>query len=290
MSRRRQHASAQTAAGIPDSAAGVLDSATHCRAQAPAHVKSSTIQVPADTTLQVMNTRPVWSATVKAGDPLYLQTVFPVQQKGHNVVPAGTYVAATLTAVLRPTAKQAQGMLEVRVDNLIFADGYTVPISASSAPTLAVLTLAVTDQNDLLLDNGTQFSLATTAPLTLDKARVHAAVPLSHPPRPGSFTSATLCRFQPGTPPTPGSMGTPDTVIPGTPDTVIAGIDGAPDTVIPGTPGTTIPGQPATPADPGTPDIPCPAPPEVTASTPETIPQPLALASAASPSTAKHKR
>jgi hypothetical protein len=127
--------------------------------------------------------------------------------------------------------------------------------------------IQVSTANDLLLDNGAPIEITLATPLALDPQAVAAAVPLSHAPAPGQFKSATLCQFIPGSPGTPGS---PDTVIPGspgTPDTVIPGVNGAPDTVIPGTPATPSTTIPGTPGTPGSPDIPCPLPPIVLSST-----------------------
>jgi len=222
--------------------------------------------VPAGITLQLATMRPVWAQTAEPGDLLYAITVAPVLVGGQTVIPAGSYVEATLQGIVKPTAKTPHAVLAVEFQKLIFADGYTVDLSGptgSHAPsTLATLTVKVTTGNDLLLDNGTPFVMTLRSPLPLDPQKIAQSVPLSHAPVPSQFVPATRCRFIPGD---PGSPGTPDTVIPGTPSTYIPGVDGAPGTVIPGTPPTRIAGTPATPA---TDPVYCPAPPQVLSSVP----------------------
>lgn len=265
------------------SAAAVVLGCAVCAGNAWAQQAESTITLSAGTHVQLAVTSPVWAKTAKAGDPLYLQTTFPVAWGGKVVIPAGTYVQGTLLSVMHPTRRVKQAELHVLFTKIIFANGYAVALpaapltSAANGPTAsaAKVTVQETTANDLLLDNGAQMEMTLAAPLALDAARVAAAVMVTRPLAPGSLHSATLCRPTPGTPGTPGS---PDTVIPGspgTPSTTIPGGPGMPDTVIPGTPATpdtVIPGAPGTP---GTIGSSCPAAPMVTAS------EPLALGPAA---------
>jgi hypothetical protein len=249
-------------------------------AQGNAQPPSSSISLPAGSKVEMALTRPVWAAKAKAGDPLYLQTIFPVTVGNQIAIPAGTYVAGTIDSIVPPTRKLDRAEIDVHFDQIIFADGYTVAIPDADQPgaptptvdpsaTLSMVTVQVSRNNDILLDNGSQIEMTLEAPLALDAVRVAQAVPLSRAPAPGQFKPATLCRPTPGTPGSPGTPGTPDTVIPGTPPTVIpSGIDGVPDTVIPGSSPTVIPGTPATPDDPGTPGTVCPAPPLVISSAP----------------------
>jgi hypothetical protein len=237
--------------------------------------------VPAGVTVQLAVMRPVWAKTTRTGDLLYAETTAPVLVGKQIAIPAGSYVSASIQGIVRPTSRVAHAVMAVAFNKLVFADGYTVDLVGSGSPYLAAtVTIQVTAQNDLLLDNGTPVVMTLQNDLPLDAQKVAQAVPLSHAPVPSQFVPATLCRFIPGS---PGSPGTSDTVIPGTPgtpDTIIPGIDGGPPTVIPGTPATpstTIPGTPATPA---TDPVYCPAPPQVLSSVPGYVsPAPNAKAS-----------
>jgi hypothetical protein len=238
----------------------------------------SSIALPSGSKVEMALTRPVWAAKAKAGDTLYLQTVFPVTIGNRIGIPAGTFVQGTIDSIVAPTRKVDRAEIDVHFNQIVFADGYTVMLSGAETPaattstpaTLSMVTVQVSRSNDILLDNGSQIEMTLEAPLVLDAVKVAQAMPLSHAPAPGQFRPATLCRTTPGDPGTPGTSGTP-----GTPDTVIPGTPGTPGTAdSPGTPGTpdiVIPGTPATPGMPGTPGSPgsvCPAPPLVISSTP----------------------
>jgi len=237
--------------------------------------KVAHLTIPAGTELYLVNTRAVWMKDVRTGNPLYLQAQMSLQAGNAVAIPAGTWVQATVTAVTLPSRKVNQAALRVRFDKLIFPNGYTVTLATNRHPApLALITIAVSSANDLLLDNGTQLALPFSAPLRLNAQQVAQAAPLASIP--GPFKPGTLCRDTPFIPGSPGTADTPDTIIPGspgTPDIVIPGMNGAPDTVIPGipaTPDTNL--HNGTPGSSGTADTPatfCPPPPIVVSSVPQ---------------------
>jgi len=222
------------------------------------------ITIPAGTKVIAAMTSPVWSKTVKPGDPVYTTTAFPVAIDNQMAIPPGTYAQGTIDAVTKPTRKTNTADFQIHFTALIFANGYTVELPASPPAATATVHVQVNYQSDILLDNGSQIEMTLQNPLTLDSANVAVAVRRSKAPPIGPYQSATRCR------PIPGTPGTSDTVIPGTPGTpgtpptVIPGGPGMPDTVIPGSPGT--PGTPDTviPGSPGSPGFVCPGPPIVT--------------------------
>ena len=244
---------------------------------------SAQIVVAAGTRVEMLVTRPVWAATAKAGDAFYAQTSFPVVEGSTIAIPAGSYVKGTIKSVTRPTRRTNRAQIDVLFTQIVFADGYVVPlqggiVAASDtssavqqsgvAETLISINIQATTGNDLLLDNGADVEMTLAAPLALISQLASQAIPLSRAPQPELMKSASRCTYIPGTPGTPG---TPDTVVPGTPgtpSTTIPGGPGMPDTVIPGTPATpdtVIPGTPGTPGFPGTV---CPPKPLVISCTP----------------------
>jgi hypothetical protein len=228
---------------------------------------ASLLVMPAGTQISVILTRPVWAKTAAPGELLYTQTLDPVTIGDQLAVPTGTYVQATIEALVRPTAKSNQALLQVQFDQLIFANGYVITLSGSGQPSqFAYVTVSATPENDLILDNAAPLTLTLTNSFTLDATKVAQAVPLSQAPDLISLKPATLCRDTPGDPGTPSTPDIYNPGTPGTPDTIIPGINGAPDTVIPGipaTPASTTPGSPGTPA---TAPYYCPAPPMVLSS------------------------
>jgi len=241
---------------------------------------SPSVTLPAATKVELIVTRPVRALTAKAGDLVYAQTSFPVVSGSGIAIPAGTYVEGIIESVARPTRRTNRAEIDVLFTQMIFANGYVVPLpgdpgtaagagsQSEDAETLIAITIQATTANDLLLDNGADVEMTLGAPLALDAQQIAEAIPLSHVPQPGQFKSATQCRNTPGSPGTPG---TSDTVIPGspgTPSTTIPGGPGMPDITIPGTPPTpptVIPGMAGTP---GTPDYICPAAPMVVSCAP----------------------
>lgn len=247
------------------------------------------ITLPAGAKVELVLTRPIWARTAKPGDPIYAQTNFPATDGKHIAIPAGSWVQGTIEAISRPTWRSKRAVLQILFTKIIFANGYTVSLPGDSASpgygtilagaTAINVTAEVSTANDLLLDNGAQMEMTLAAPLALDSNNVANAIALTRTPEPGTFRSATLCRPISGT---PGTSGSPDTVIPGspgTPSTTIPGGPGMPDTVIPGTPATPATVIPGTPGTPGTPDIACPAQPMVLSSVPVTVPQAQSLTS-----------
>ncbi|HTX14915.1 MAG TPA: hypothetical protein VMD77_06445 [Candidatus Baltobacteraceae bacterium] len=255
---------------------GPLQPSSQAPAEPANNAGSELIVVPAGTTVPLAITQAVMAATAKPGESVFAQTAFPVTADGQMAIPSGTYVQGQIDTLKKPGIFSPHAEFQIHFTQIIFANGYTINLSSSQnltdpaddiIPAVASVYVAVSDRNDVLLDNGAQIEMVLQQPLQLLASSVVAAVRVAKPLPLGPMNSASRCRFIPGTPGTPDTVipGTPGT--PGTPDTVIPGVDGAPDTVIPGTPAT--PGTPDTviPGTPATPDIPCPGPPVVTVST-----------------------
>lgn len=227
-------------------------------------VAASALTVAAGTRVTLAMVRPVWTDKVKTGDPLYMEVVFPVTAGDRVALPAGTYVTGSVNSIVLPTRKTLRATIEARFTQIIFANGYTVPLP----PTVSQVMVQVGQDSPILLDNGSQVKMTLAAPLVLDAARVMQAMAVSNGPSQMQFKPAALCIPTAGT---PGSPGTPDTVIPGTPgtpDTTVPGGPGMPDITIPGTPSTPATVIPGTPGTEGTPGTYCPLPPLVLSSEP----------------------
>jgi len=247
------------------------------------------VTVPPGTKVILAVTSPVWSKSARVGDPIYGVTAFPVSIDNTMAIPVGTYVQGVIDSLTLPTRKVPRAEFQMHFTKIIFANGYTVALSSTSEFDLnppgvndakaasnllpqeipppqgamtAIVHAEVSPVSDILLDNGSQIETTLQSPLTLNANTVAAAARQSVPPQ-LQWTSATQCR------PTPGTPGSPDTIIPGTP-----GSPGTPDTVIsqgPDLPSIVIPGIPATPGtpatvisgSPGTPGTFCPGPPAI---------------------------
>ncbi len=246
--------------------------------QSAAEKKDSTeklsITIPAGSKVILAMTSPVWSKTVRPGDPIYSTTAIPMAAGNQMAIPPGTYAQGIIDAVTKPTRWNDTADFQIHFTALIFANGYTVALPGNPAVATATVHVRVSYRSDILLDNGSQIEMTLQSAVTLDSEHVAEAAQRSKAPPIWPNQSATRCR------PIPGTPGTSDTVIPGTPGTpgtpptVIPGGPGMPDTVLPGSPGTpgtpdtVIPGSPGTPdtvipGSPGTPGYSCPGPPIV---------------------------
>lgn len=220
---------------------------------------AQTLLAPAGTRIPLALLDPIWAKSVAPGDVVHFQSVFPVNLGNQVIIPVGTYVDGRIDIVVRPAMFSPYAELRFYFTQMIFADGYVVPLAAPALDEAGVeldggaanatVRAVVTARNDVLLERGWSVDMLLNQPVVLDAARLGNAARLSKRPQ---FFSRPASRCVPF----PGTPGTPDQVIPGTPPTqptVIPGGPGIAPTVIPGTPGTpdvVIPGSPGVPARP----------------------------------------
>src|SRR4029434_8182981 len=87
--------------------------------------------VPAGTRLEVVLDNGVSTRSAKAGDSLYFHTAFPVTQNNQVVIPVGSYLRGSLLESKRPGRIKGQGEFRMRLESLIFPNGYTVDLLAA---------------------------------------------------------------------------------------------------------------------------------------------------------------
>jgi type IV secretion system protein VirB10 len=59
------------------------------------------------------------------GDRVYMETAFPILEKGKVIIPVGSYVAGTVTKVKRPGRVKGKAELFIRFDSLTLPNGVT---------------------------------------------------------------------------------------------------------------------------------------------------------------------
>jgi type IV secretion system protein VirB10 len=64
--------------------------------------------------------------SAKAGDPVYLETLFPIMVDGKVVIPAGSYVSGEVTEAKRPGRVKGRAEIMLRLDSLILPNAYQV--------------------------------------------------------------------------------------------------------------------------------------------------------------------
>ena len=91
--------------------------------QRPATPASASYRVDAGTHILLSMINSVSTRQAVEGDRLYLATAFPVLVNGRIVIPQGSWVTGTVTAVKRPGRVKGRGSLQVRFDSLTLPNG-----------------------------------------------------------------------------------------------------------------------------------------------------------------------
>lgn len=98
---------------------------------APRQATYEKITVPSGTRLGVVLQNGISTRSAKPGDSVYLQTSFPITQNNRIVIPVGSYLRGELTDSKRPGRVKGRGEFRMRLNTLIFPNGYTVDLNAA---------------------------------------------------------------------------------------------------------------------------------------------------------------
>jgi hypothetical protein len=97
----------------------------------PPRAPGQKLTVPSGTRLAVVLENGISTRSAKAGDSLYFHTAFPVTQNNHIVIPVGSYLRGSLLESKRPGRVKGKGEFRLRLESLIFPNGYTVDLLAA---------------------------------------------------------------------------------------------------------------------------------------------------------------
>jgi type IV secretion system protein VirB10 len=89
------------------------------------------ITVPAGTRVAVVLENGISTRGAKPGDSLYFRTSFPITQSNRIVIPVGSYLRGELLESKRPGRIKGRGEFRMRLNTLIFPNGYTVDLNAA---------------------------------------------------------------------------------------------------------------------------------------------------------------
>src|ERR1700679_764006 len=93
-------------------------------------VSSEKIRIPAGTHVAVVLENGISTGSAKAGDSVYFHTSFPITQDNHIVIPVGSYLRGELIESKRPGRVKRRGEFRMKLNTLIFPNGYTVDLNA----------------------------------------------------------------------------------------------------------------------------------------------------------------
>lgn len=105
------------------------------------------IIVPSGTQLPLVLHNAITTRSNKPGDPIYLETTFPIILGDRIVIPAGSYVSGEITEAKRPGKVKGRGELMIRLTTLILPNGYATKFDA-------IPTGAGTGGNDTVEEEG----------------------------------------------------------------------------------------------------------------------------------------
>jgi hypothetical protein len=100
-------------------------------AAAPRPASTEKIRIPAGTRLGVVLENGISTRSARPGDSLYFHTSFPITQNNRVVIPVGSYLRGELIESKRPGRIKGRGEFRMRLDTLIFPNGYTVDLNAA---------------------------------------------------------------------------------------------------------------------------------------------------------------
>jgi hypothetical protein len=86
--------------------------------------------VPSGTRLPFILHNAVTTRNAKPGDPVYLETLFPVVIDNRILIPAGSYVQGEIQEARRPGKVKGTGEIRLRLNSMILPNGYTVDFNA----------------------------------------------------------------------------------------------------------------------------------------------------------------
>lgn len=89
-----------------------------------------TILIPTGTHVGVILESGISTATAKPGDSVYFRTSFPITINNKVVVPVGSYLRGEVTDSKRPGRVKGKGELRIRLNTMVFPNGYTVDMNA----------------------------------------------------------------------------------------------------------------------------------------------------------------
>lgn len=96
----------------------------------PSASTGTMVVVPSGTRIAVILENGISTSTAKPGDSVYFRTSFPITISNKVVMPVGSYLRGEITEAKRPGRVKGKGELRLKLNTLIFPNGYTVDLNA----------------------------------------------------------------------------------------------------------------------------------------------------------------
>ncbi len=99
-------------------------------AEAAVPAKPARLEVPLGTKLPLILHNAITTRNAHPGDPLYLETLFPIVLNNKILIPAGSYVQGEILDAKRPGKVKGRGEMHIKLNTMILPNGYTVNFNA----------------------------------------------------------------------------------------------------------------------------------------------------------------
>jgi hypothetical protein len=99
-------------------------------AEAAVPAKPARLEVPTGTKLPLILHNAITTRNAHPGDPLYLETLFPIVLNNKILIPAGSYVQGEIVDAKRPGKVKGRGEMHIKLNSMILPNGYTVDFNA----------------------------------------------------------------------------------------------------------------------------------------------------------------
>jgi hypothetical protein len=116
--------------GPPAQSAPAQTTPTPAASDSTAKAAPKNYIVPSGTRLPLILHNAVTTRNAKPGDPVYLETLFPIVIDNRILIPAGSYVEGEIQEAKRPGKIKGTGEIRLRLNSMILPNGYVVDFNA----------------------------------------------------------------------------------------------------------------------------------------------------------------
>jgi hypothetical protein len=124
-------AAAKTAPSAASSDTKASSPASAETAGTPSIADADKITVPAGTELPLLLHNGISTRSAREGDPVYLETIFPVLVGQKVVIPVGSFVSGEVTESKRPGRVKGRGELGIKLNKIVLPNSYVIDLNAS---------------------------------------------------------------------------------------------------------------------------------------------------------------
>jgi hypothetical protein len=126
-----QNSSVPAPAAASSSAAAQSPANANAPAAPAAPSKGGQIEVPSGTHIPLLLHNAISTRSARPGDPVYLETLFPIMSNGQVAIPAGSYISGEVTQSKRAGRVKGRAQLAIKLTTMILPNSYTVDLNAT---------------------------------------------------------------------------------------------------------------------------------------------------------------